>query len=133
MRAAVGGRGFANRGEVSRTRSRIRELDSRTRSRIMIRSSSSTWSVLRSPQSATATQLGLTVFGAQPRYGVQIEFNAERLPNPRGDRSAVLVETIASDPLADRLGLSGRENRLARWAPQPRLPTTGAGSLAPLG
>src|SRR5216684_3798743 len=30
MRAAVGGRGFANRGEVSRTRSRIRELDSQT-------------------------------------------------------------------------------------------------------
>jgi hypothetical protein len=97
----------------------------------MIRSSSSTWSVLRSPQSATATQLGLTVFGAQPRYGVQIELNAERLPNPRGDRSAVLVETIASDPLADRLGLSGRENGLAGGALQRSLQTTDLNDVSP--
>src|SRR6266849_6714262 len=66
------------------------------------------------------------------RYGVQIELNAERLPNPLGDRSAVLVETIASDPLADRLGLSGRENGIAGGALQRSLQTTGGASMEPL-
>src|SRR5713226_8687910 len=132
MRAAVVGRGFANRGEVSRTRSRIRELDSRTRSRIMIRSSSSARSVLRPPQSATAPQLGPTMLGAQPPYGVQIEFNAERLLSPRCDRAAVLVEAIASDPLAHCLGLSGRENGLAGGALQRSFQTAGGASMEPL-
>src|SRR5712692_2969069 len=130
--AAVGGRGFANRGEVSRTRSRIRELDSRTRSRIMIRSSSSARSVLRPPQSATAPQLGPTMLGAQPPYGVQIEFNAERLLSPRCDRAAVLVEAIASYPLAHCLGLSGRENGLAGGALQRSFQTAGGASMEPL-
>ena len=84
----------------------------------MIRSSSSVRSVLRPPQSATAPQLGPTMLGAQLRRGVEIYLNAERLFDPRDDRSAVLVEAIASDPLAHRLGLSGRENGLAGVALQ---------------
>ena len=65
----------------------------------MIRSSSSARSVLRLPQSATAPQLGPTMFGAQPPYGVQIEFNAERLLGPRGNRSAALSRNHrACDP-----------------------------------
>jgi hypothetical protein len=71
------------------------------------------------------------MLGAQPRYGVQIEFNAERLLGPRGNLAA-LVETIASDPLAHRLGLCCRENGLASGTLQRSFQTAGGASMEPL-
>lgn len=97
----------------------------------MSRSSSLARSVLRPPHSPPTTRLGPAVLGKELRRSVEIELDAKRPLDSCGNRPAILVATIASDPLSHRFGLSAGQSGLASRALQRTLQAAGGASMEP--